>query len=393
MLARTTFIMMAGAYLARAVTIAIRYSCVRRQGFIDTSTTSYLSEERQIIDHHVQQYRLFKQLAISYAFKFSGLWMTKRQQSAKIGESKEALQELKEIAATSAGLKGLCTYMAWEGMEDCRKCCGGNGYLMVSGIAPLAMDYVWQITAEGDYILMLLQLGRFLIATYEDAQKGVPVSEQCDYLSSINEPNFNVNNLAPPAPKSYKDFLNPVYLLAYYKYRVLLEITDTITIFRKKLESGSSRDDAFNACAVNAINSVRAHCFYFILRNFISSINDVNDEPIKVVLTQLCALFGTCLMLDDNWSGCISREQLMQVKQANSELLTAIRPNAVALVDAFDIPDRVLCSAIGNYDGNVYEALFESAKKATLNKEDPYRGYDEIIRPKLDLEFLKKSKL
>jgi len=265
---------------------------------------------------------------------------------------------------------------------------------MVSGIAPLAQDYVWQITAEGDYIIMLLQLGRFLIGTYEDAIKGVPVSEQCDYLTGINDHNFNVQKLVPPPPRSYKDFQNPAYLLAYYKYRALTELTDTVTIYKQKLSSGALRDDAFNACAVNAINSVKAHSFYFIIRNFISTINDVKDQAIKTVLTQLCALFGTCLMMDDNWSGCLSRDLLMQVKQANSELLGAIRPNAVALVDAFDIPDRVLCSALGNFDGNVYEALFESAKKATLNKVDPYPGYYEIIRPKLDLDLLKnRSKL
>jgi len=394
MLARTSIIMMAGGYLARAVTIAIRYSCVRRQGFIDTSTTHYLSPERQIIDHQVQQYRLFKQLAIAYAFKFSGLWMSKRQQSARIGDSKEALQDLKEIAATAAGLKGLCTYMAWEGIEDCRKCCGGNGYLMASGIAPLAQDYVWQTTAEGDYILMILQLGRFLIGIYEDAVKGVPVSEQCDYLSSVSNPNFNALLCAPVKPISYKDFLNPNYLLSYYKYRVLMELMDTVSVYKKKLAEGCTRDSAFNACAVGTISAVRAHCFYFILRNFITSINEVKDQDIKLVLNDLCSLFGTCLLLDDNWTGCISREQFVWVKQANSELLSAIRPNAVTLVDAFDIPDRVLCSAIGNFDGNVYEALFESAKKGTQNQVDPYIGYKEIIQPKLDVEFLKnRSKL
>ena len=35
--------------------------------------------------------------------------------------------DIKEIAATSAGLKSLCTKIATEGIEECRKCCGGNG--------------------------------------------------------------------------------------------------------------------------------------------------------------------------------------------------------------------------------------------------------------------------
>jgi len=291
-------------------------------------------------------------------------------------------------------LKGLCTYMAWEGIEDCRKCCGGNGYLMVSGIAPLSQDYVWQITAEGDYILMLLQLARFLLNTYQDALKGVPVSEQCDYLAAVHDPKFNVQSVAPSPPKSYKDFLDPTYLLKFFKYRALLNLTDVATVYIQKLGSGQNKDDAFNQCALSTIHAVRAHCFYFVLRNFMTSIADVTDKAVREVLTQVCSFFALCLMIDDNWSGCLDRMQFVMVKQANTELLSILRPNGIALVDAFDIPDRVLCSALGNYDGNIYEALYESAKKATLNQVDPYVGYNDVIRPHLDINFLKnRSKL
>ena len=43
--------------------------------------------------------------------------------------------------------------------------------------------------------------------------------------------------------------------------------------------------------------------------------------------------------------------QLRMAKAAVAELLDQLRPDAVALVDAFDFPDRVLASAIGRYDG------------------------------------------
>jgi len=38
-------------------------------------------------------------------------------------------------------------------------------------------------------------------------------------------------------------------------------------------------------------------------------------------------------------------------------LLGEIRPDAVALVDAFDFPDNILNSSIGRFDGNIYESL------------------------------------
>ena len=54
----------------------------------------------------------------------------------------------------SAGLKAQNTFISYEGIEALRKSCGGNGYLLNSGIAALATDYLWQVTAEGDYTIL-----------------------------------------------------------------------------------------------------------------------------------------------------------------------------------------------------------------------------------------------
>lgn len=51
------------------------------------------------------------------------------------------------------------------------------------------------------------------------------------------------------------------------------------------------------------------------------------------------------------------------------EMLAVLRPNAVALVDAFDFHDMVLNSALGCYDGNVYERLYEWAQKTPMNQK------------------------
>ncbi len=68
--------------------------------------------------------------------------------------------------------------------------------------------------------------------------------------------------------------------------------------------------------------------------------------------------------------GFLSPEQLDMVKSCLLTLLSEIRPNAVALVDAFDFADQLLESVLGRYDGNVYENLFEWAKNSPLNKEE-----------------------
>ena len=44
------------------------------------------------------------------------------------------------------------------------------------------------------------------------------------------------------------------------------------------------------------------------------------------------------------------------------ELLARIRPQAVPIVDGWNIPDFLLNSVLGRYDGRVYEALYEQTK-------------------------------
>jgi hypothetical protein len=75
---------------------------------------------------------------------------------------------------------------------------------------------------------------------------------------------------------------------------------------------------------------------------------------------------------------------LLLLRSAVSAVCERAWGDMVALTDAFDFHDRVLNSTIGGADGNVYERLWEAAGRAELNKQDPYEGYNEIMRPKED---------
>lgn len=69
-------------------------------------------------------------------------------------------------------------------------------------------------------------------------------------------------------------------------------------------------------------------------------------------------------------AGILTDAQVTQVHQHVKDLLAIIRPNAVALVDSFDFHDSHLGSVLGRYDGNIYENMFEWAKKSPLNKTE-----------------------
>lgn len=68
--------------------------------------------------------------------------------------------------------------------------------------------------------------------------------------------------------------------------------------------------------------------------------------------------------------GFLSGDQVNYVNVCLFDLLAEVRRNAVAFVDAFDYPDRMLDSCLGRYDGQVYQALYEFAKASPFNDTD-----------------------
>merc|ERR1711968_35936 len=84
----------------------------------------------------------------------------------------------------------------------------------------------------------------------------------------------------------------------------------------------------------------------------------------------------------------LTRTQKRAVRDAMLSLLPIVRADVVPLMDAFEFPDNVLNSALGRHDGNVYESLYAGAKASPMNAKDPFEGYDQHLRPHLDLDFI-----
>lgn len=70
-----------------------------------------------------------------------------------------------------------------------------------------------------------------------------------------------------------------------------------------------------------------------------------------------------------------------KIQERLVEVLNKFKANAIGIVDGFDIPDSALGSALGAYDGNVYERLFEAAKNSPLNQEDVNESFNCYLKP------------
>ncbi len=165
---RAYIVMESSKALRMGTTIAIRYSAVRKQGFKKEGKGGS-SEENQILDYRQQQYRLLPLLASSYCFFFSGKKVSddlrsiesrlmtlsnEQNDSTSNGTGIITKTEVGDLHATTSCLKAFSSTITADGLEDCRKSCGGHGFLSSSGFTELITTFLQNPTVEGDNAML-----------------------------------------------------------------------------------------------------------------------------------------------------------------------------------------------------------------------------------------------
>ncbi|CAG8685239.1 4569_t:CDS:10, partial [Cetraspora pellucida] len=138
---RTGLIDMSALFLSKVLTIAIRYSLVRKQG----DNYKDLNNENLILDYQYQQYRLFSSIALVYVVFFNGMFTRELYENNLKNIEKMDVSLMAEVHAISAGLKALCTDLVTEAIEDARQSCGGGQLSHLSSYSKILME---KCTAE-----------------------------------------------------------------------------------------------------------------------------------------------------------------------------------------------------------------------------------------------------
>jgi acyl-CoA oxidase len=133
---RGQIIMHARLVLARAVTVAVRYCCVRRQ-FQDRDSKSKGGEEMKVLDYPTVQIRVLPLLATTFALHYTGEYMYELYHKSRQTIEKGDFGPLAELHSASSGLKSLCTMLAADGIETCRRAMSGHGFGGGSGLVGL----------------------------------------------------------------------------------------------------------------------------------------------------------------------------------------------------------------------------------------------------------------
>ena len=393
---RALLIGSAGETLGHACTIAVRYSAVRRQGFkegtdAETATGGAASgaAEHQVLDYTMQQYRLLPLLASAYVMRWAGLQMDADYAALSAGIAKDEMGSLPELHASSSGLKALMTRLTADGMEECRKACGGHGYLVASGLPEYSLSYLANCTLEGDNYMIGQQTTRFLLKQLHRAREGdaKQLPPSCAYLAKAKE--LATSSRCDASQPG--DFLEIGVQLRAYEHRAACVLLQTEQAIGEWMAQGLSAADAQNAAMVEVNRASRAHCMLLLLRSCRQS--PIVDElvaaqgsaatALRDPLDRLHSLFALWHMEQEMGDflegGFLSGEQAQMVRSQVRDLLFTLRPNAVALVDSWGLSDWELNSALGRRDGRVYEALFAQAQREPLNRLQPRGGWRSLL--------------
>lgn len=383
MKARVHLVRGAGGRLASAMTIAIRYNAFRKQGFLD-SKQGIAGGERTILDYTIQQHRMFPQIATSYVILLAAQQLMDKMnafdalvKAAGKDPSKVDGSMIPELHAASSGLKAFCTEMALGGMEEARRCCGGHGYAMYSGIANMVLDYMPSVTYEGDRHPMALQCARAIMGALSGKIKK---TASFQYLGALK---------GSTTLKNTEDLGHLVKVWESVANRSALNAGKALMAANKKLKS---QDKAWNACHVQLIRAAHSYVILYLVRETYAAIKKA-PESLRPVFTRLGLLFalqklGDCPAGDSN----LSHKEAKLIDDAIQKLLGEIRPDAVALCEGFSLSDRLLHSCIGVAQDDIYQRVFDFAKAGPLNKPEYVESLrKDVLDPFLNKEYLSKG--
>jgi acyl-CoA oxidase len=393
---RSNIVLQSGSVLARGVTIATRYCAVRRQ-FQDLDAKGTVGEN-QVLNYTMVQYRLLPLLAATFALHFTGRSMINMYEENQarmaskhdVGQLSDTNRRpgpeelnpgtdlLANLHATSCALKSYGSTVAGEGLEVCRRACGGHGYSNFSGIGTWFADYLPTLTWEGDNYMLTQQVCRYLLKTARAVLAGTAGDNDTARILKTFLARRDTG-AAFDILASDEDLVNAfAWRVAYLTFEAL--------------QHRDVEKQSWNSLLVDFNRLSTAFAQYMVVKSFSDALAEDSakaslERQTTSVLHKLFRLFALHTLEKEASeffsSSATTVRQIQLSRKAVMKLLEEIRPHAVRLVDSWSFPDWQLDSSLGRYDGNVYEDLFHRASELNpLNKVvwDPYPDNDVIVK-------------
>ncbi len=330
---------MAGINAAKsALAIAVKHSVKRRQFNGKNSL-----EEIPIMDYPTHQRRLIPRLAKVYAYYMS---------MCRLADDYTAVQDgdMREIETQAAGLKAMGTWLATDTIQECREACGGKGYLAENQFAALKGDSDIFTTFEGDNTVLLQLVAKGLLTDFKQSfhDEGAmavikflysKLSHTMTEINPIYVRNTNIEHL------SDSDFYDHAF--RYRQEKLLITLS---TRMRDYLKKRIHPFDAFLKCQNHMIALAKAYVERMVFMDFRTKVEACKDPMARPLLDQVLQVYSLSTIADDRgWfleNDYFAGSKSKAIRRLLDKRCQELRPEVLALVDGFGIPDELLAADI-----------------------------------------------
>lgn len=290
-----------------------------------------------------------------------------------------------EIHALACCSKPLASWIARNGIQESRECCGGHGYLKAAKIGTLRDDHDPNMTHEGECYVMLQQTSNYLMRMFQEKMFESPL-HSVDFISNYQ--------IRLQDKMRNKDFSNIDAVIEAYEFLVCHLLVES----EQRLKQNQARlNDAYAAKSESQIyHLISLATVYFegeAVKRFQTYIEEESEftPDMKSLMNRMNMLFGLWSLekhLPSLFDANYFKDYMRPVKEIRDSILklcSELKNDAVALVDVFAPPDFILNSCLGYSDGRVYEHIFEaiSNSKGAFDRPDYYKEFTEL-KPEID---------
>jgi acyl-CoA oxidase len=346
------FFTMLGTLVAGRVSVACAGLSATKSGL--AIAISYGEERRQfgppgapevrLLDYQTHQLRLLRPLATAYGLDFALKHLVKRY----VGRTET---DAMDVEALAAGLKAYTTWHTTRTLQVAREACGGQGYLVANRIPTLKADTDVFTTFEGDNTVLMQLVAKSLLTGYRQQFEDDRVFTLMKLLVERASGALTDRNPFQVRRTGSEHLRDGEFQLRALRFREADLLASVAARLRKRLGAGVDSFQAFNQCQDHLLALAHAHVERVVLEQFIAGVEEVKDPAVKAVLGRLCDLYGlSCLWDASGWfleNEHIESSKAKAIREEVVRLCTEVRPDAVALVRAFGIPDTCLSAPIG----------------------------------------------
>ncbi|SEA50622.1 Acyl-coenzyme A oxidase [Flavobacterium gillisiae] len=319
------------------LTIAIRYSDQRRQFGPEGGS------EVPILNYRIHQRRLLPLLAKTYAIHFALQYVTQRF----INKSES---EMPEIEALAAGMKAYSTWSTTAILQECREACGGKGYLSENRIDALKNDTEIYTTFEGDNTVLMQLVAKNRLSEFRKSFGHMDAMGMINYVYENTKTYISEKNPIITRKTDELHLINEEFHLEAFQYREKTTLASAAKRIKKLIDSGLDPYDAYNIIQHQMIDVAQAYLERVVLEQFQEAIQAIEDKNCKEVLLKLYQLYALSqIEKNKGWyleDGYMEAVKTKAIRKMVNQLCWEIRPDAVSLVNAFDIPDSCLAASI-----------------------------------------------